>query len=90
MNSQVNRGTVHIEKLGQNFLANVDKHNKNVDAVKRRRSSWFQRKVRVMVIAEVMVGIKVVIKGKVLVRTVEPVTYLEDILPLERSVTIVV
>ena len=45
---------------------------------------------RVVVIAEVMVELKVVIKGKVHVGTVEPVTHLKDVLPLERSVTIVV
>ena len=28
-------GTVHVEKLGQSFLANVDKHSQNVDAVNR-------------------------------------------------------
>ena len=44
---------------------------------------------RVIVIAEVMVELRVVIKGKVHVETVEPVTHLNDVLPLERSVTIV-
>ena len=42
-----------------------------------------------IVIAEVMVELKVMIKGKVHVGTVEPVTHLEDVLPLERSVTMV-
>ena len=45
---------------------------------------------RAAVIAEVMVELKVMIKGKVHVRTVEPVTHLEDVLPMERSVTVVV
>ena len=37
-----------------------------------------------------MVELKVVIKGKVNVITVEPVTHPEDVLPMERSVTTVV
>ena len=45
---------------------------------------------KVVVIAEVMVELKMVIRGKVLVETVEPVTHLDDVLPMERSVTIVV
>ena len=28
-------GTVHVENLGQNFLANIDKYSQNVDAVNR-------------------------------------------------------
>ena len=35
--AKLTEGTVHVEKLGQNFLANVDKHNQNVDAVNRGR-----------------------------------------------------
>ena len=31
------RGYSTLEKLGQNFLANVDKHSQNVDAVNRGR-----------------------------------------------------
>ena len=31
--AKLTEGTVHIEKLGQNFLANVEKHDQNVDAV---------------------------------------------------------
>ena len=34
--------------------------------------------------------VKVMVKEKVLAETVEPVTHLEDVLPMERSVTIVV
>ena len=46
--AKLTEGMVHVEKLGQNFLANVDKHSQNVDAVTRGRpklkgSSWFQR-----------------------------------------------
>ena len=33
-------GTVHVEKLGQNFLANVEKHDQNVDAVNRGRQQF--------------------------------------------------
>ena len=33
--AKLTEGTVHVEKLGQNFLANVDKHSQNVDAVNR-------------------------------------------------------
>ena len=43
-----------------------------------------------IVIAEVMVELKVVIKGKVHVQTVEPATHLNNVLPLERGVIIVV
>ena len=35
--AKLTEGTVHVEKLGQNFLANVDKHSQNVDAVNRGR-----------------------------------------------------
>ena len=31
--AKLTEGTVHVEKLGQNFLANVEKHDQNVDAV---------------------------------------------------------
>ena len=44
---------------------------------------------RVTVTAEVAMELKVVIKEKVHVITVEPVTYLKDVLPSERSVKIV-
>ena len=33
-------GTVHVEKLGQNFLVNVEKHDQNVDAVNRGRQQF--------------------------------------------------
>ena len=33
--AKLTEGTVHVEKLGQNFLANVDKHSQNVDTVNR-------------------------------------------------------
>ena len=33
--AKLTEGTVHVEKLGQSFLANVDKHSQNVDAVNR-------------------------------------------------------
>ena len=45
---------------------------------------------RVTVTAEVIVELKVAIKEKVHAGTVEPATHLEDVLPLERHVTIVV
>ena len=35
--AKLTEGTVHVEKLGQSFLANVDKHSQNVDAVNRGR-----------------------------------------------------
>ena len=35
--AKLTEGTVHVEKLEQNFLANVDKHSQNVDAVDRGR-----------------------------------------------------
>ena len=28
--AKLTEGTVHVEKLGQNFLANVEKHDQNV------------------------------------------------------------
>ena len=31
--AKLTEGTVHVEKLGQNFFANVEKHDQNVDAV---------------------------------------------------------
>ena len=31
--AKLTKGTVHVEKLGQNFLANVEKHDQSVDAV---------------------------------------------------------
>ena len=37
-----------------------------------------------------MVELKVIVKEKVLAETVEPVTDLDNVLPMERSVTIVV
>ena len=93
--AKLTEGMVHVEKLGQNFLANLDKHSQNVDAVNRGRSKSKTLMVskennRVTVIAEVMVELKVVIKGKVHVGTVEPATHLNNVLPMERSVTIVV
>ena len=33
--AKLTEGTVHVEKLGQSFLPNVDKHSQNVDAVNR-------------------------------------------------------
>ena len=35
--AKLTEGTVHVEKLGQNFLANVEKHDQYVDAVNRGR-----------------------------------------------------
>ena len=35
--AKLTKGTVHVEKLGQNFLANVEKHDQNVDAVNHGR-----------------------------------------------------
>ena len=45
---------------------------------------------KVTAIAEATMAVKVVTKEKVHVRIVEPITHLEDVLPLGRSVTIVV
>ena len=33
--AKLTEGTGHVEKLGQSFLTNVDKHSQNVDAVNR-------------------------------------------------------
>ena len=38
--AKLTEGTVHIEKLGQNFLANVEKHDQNVDAVNCGRQQF--------------------------------------------------
>ena len=38
--AKLTEGTVHIEKLGQNFLANVEKHDQNVVAVNRGRRQF--------------------------------------------------
>ena len=35
--AKLTEGTVHVEKLGQNFLANVEKHDQNVDAANCER-----------------------------------------------------
>ena len=35
--AKLTEGTVHVEKLGQNFLANVEKHDQNVDAGGRQQ-----------------------------------------------------
>ena len=38
--AKTTEGTVHVEKLGQNFLANVEKHDQNVDAVNHGRQQF--------------------------------------------------
>ena len=38
--AKLTKGTVHVEKLGQNFLANVEKHDQNVDAVNCGRQQF--------------------------------------------------
>ena len=38
--AKLTEGTVHVEKLGQNFLANVEKHDQNVDAVNCGRQQF--------------------------------------------------
>ena len=37
---KLTEGTVHVEKLGENFLTNVEKHGQNVDAVNRGRQQF--------------------------------------------------
>ena len=49
-----------------------------------------QKNHKVAAIAEATMAVKVVIKEKVSVRIVEPITHLKDVLPLGRSVTTVV
>ena len=51
--AKLTEGTVHVEKLGQNFLANVEKHDQNVDAVncgrqqfKKQNGSKFRQQSR--------------------------------------------
>ena len=93
--AKLTEGTVHVEKLGQNCLANVDKHSQNVDAVNRGRPKsqgpcGFKGKSQSCSHSRGNGGAKVMVKEKVLAETVEPVTHLEGVLPMERSVTIVV
>ena len=38
--AKLTEGTVHVIKLGQNFLANVEKHYQNVDAVNHGRQQF--------------------------------------------------
>ena len=38
--AKLTEGTVHVEKLGQNFFANVEKHDQNVDAVNCGRQQF--------------------------------------------------
>ena len=38
--TKLTKDTVHVEKLGQNFLANVEKHDQNVDAVNHERQQF--------------------------------------------------
>ena len=38
--AKLTEGTIHVEKLGQNFLANVEKHDQNVDAVNCGRQQF--------------------------------------------------
>ena len=45
---------------------------------------------KIVVTVEVMVELKVMVKEKFHAETVEPATHLDDVLPTERSVTIVV
>ena len=41
--AKLTKCTVHVKKLGQNFLANVEKHDQNVDAVSHRRQQFKKR-----------------------------------------------
>ena len=38
--AKLTEGTVHVEKLGKNFLANIEKHDHNVDAVNHGRQQF--------------------------------------------------
>ena len=38
--AKMTEGTVYVEKLGQNFLANVEKHDQNVDAVNHGKQQF--------------------------------------------------
>ena len=38
--AKLTKGTAYVEKLGQNFLANIEKHDQNVDAVNRGRQQF--------------------------------------------------
>ena len=38
--AKLTEGTVHVEKLGQNFHANVEKHDQNVDAANHGRQQF--------------------------------------------------
>ena len=43
--AKLTEGTVYVEKLGQNFLVNVEKHDQNVDAVNCGRQQFKEEKV---------------------------------------------
>ena len=93
--AKLTEGTVHVEKLGQNFLDNVDQHSQNVDAVNRGQCRsqgphGFKGKSQSHSHSRGCNGSKGGDKGKSHVRIVEPITHLEDVLPLGRSVTIMV
>ena len=42
--AKLTEDTVHVEKLGHNFLANVEKHDQNVDAINHGRQQFKKQK----------------------------------------------
>ena len=79
--AKLTKCTVHVEKLGQNFLANVEKHDQNVDAVNQNSDS--------RAIARAKEAPRVIKEEKVVrnhVVTVEPTTHLISVQHMEKTV----
>ena len=80
--AKLTKGTVHVEKLGQNFLANVEKLDQNVDAVNRGRQQFKKQngsKFRQQSCSQSQGGPRVIKEEKVVrnhVVTVEPTIHL--------------
>ena len=90
--AKLTKGTVHVEKLGQNFLANVEKHDQNVYAVivedSNSRSKMDQNSDS-RAIAKAKKATRVIAEEKVVrnhVVTVEPTTHLVSAQHMEKTV----
>ena len=90
--AKLTKGTVHVEKLGQNFLANVEKHDQNVDAVNQGRQQFKKQngsKFRQQSRARAKEAPRVIKEEKVIrnhVVTVEPTTHLVSVQLMEKTV----
>ena len=82
-------GTVHVEKLGQNFLGNVEKHDQNVDAANHGRQQSKKHNgqnsdSKVIVIAEEVASITKVVRNVVIV---ELITHLISVQHMGKTVS---